>query len=61
MKTYYVIKHDARLPGDVNGCHVSEDAESFRAVPVTAVIWTAKVRAQSKAQAVELAKKARGN
>lgn len=59
MKTYYVIKHDHFGNKAVNterGYYASLNAESFRSIPISAMIWSAKVEADSKANAILKAK-----
>lgn len=59
MKTYYVIKHDFYGDKDVNterGYYVSVNPDSFRNLPVTAIIWSVKVEAESKQRAISKAK-----
>ncbi len=52
MKTYYVSKNDHRPTMEIRGCFVSTNPQAFRKVPITAVIWTATVRAETPIQAV---------
>lgn len=56
MKTFYVIKHDASWLPRIYGCYVSENAESFRNIPLECIEWTEKVRAETKELAVIYAK-----
>lgn len=59
MKTYYVIKHDHFTNASVNterGYYASLNSESFRKVPVHAIIWSVKVAAASKTAAIAAAK-----
>jgi hypothetical protein len=59
MKTYHVIHHDATRAKRINtepGYYVSINRESFRNVPVSAVIWSAKVEAENKTAAIMKAK-----
>lgn len=55
MQTYYVIKHDAAHLPRVRGCAVSTNPESFRKVPIEAMIWSAKVLATNEVNAVNMA------
>lgn len=59
MKSYTVIHHDyyaKKRINDESGYYASVNPESFRNVPINAVIWTRKVTANSKADAIKKAK-----
>lgn len=59
MKTFYVIKHDASWLPRIYGCSVSENPEEFRKIPLEAIEWNMKVRAETKELAVIKAKEQR--
>ena len=59
MKTYYVIKHDHFGNTSMNterGYYASLNSESFRKIPVNAMVWSVKVEAQDKFSAILKAK-----
>lgn len=63
MKEYNVYHHDYVGNESINykpGYHVTVSKEGFRAVPVTALIWSQTVVAKSKSDAILVAKAARG-
>jgi hypothetical protein len=59
MKSYNVIHHDHTTAKRINterGYYASVNPESFRNVPITSMIWTRKVVAATKSEAIEKAK-----
>ena len=55
MATFYVIKTDDLFSKMISGCYVSQNRECFRKVPITSVIWTEKVEAETAGKAVDIA------
>ena len=60
MKTYLVIHHDRTSDKAINfekGYHVTSDLDNgFRAVPITAVIWSYRVTVKKKGDAANAAR-----